>query len=95
MVSIPFDWFREPGEVPNGCVVFTDGSLIDGRVVYGCQSLGWAFAIINDGGDFVGAAHGVPSQWISDIQEAKTWAVRVAMLHVTLPENFIPRLQVG
>ena len=82
-----FEWFREPGEVPNGCVVFTDGSLIDGKVRYGCQSLGWAFAIINDDGDLIAAAHGVPPQWISTIQGAELWAVRMAMLHVTFPEK--------
>mgnify|MGYP000585824270 FL=1 len=76
-----------PGEIPNGCVVFTDGSLIDGKVRYGCQSLGWAFAIINDDGDLIAAAHGVPPQCISTIQGAELWAVRMAMLHVTFPEK--------
>ena len=36
---------------------------------------GWAFAVLNDLGEVVAAAYGVPPPWIKDIGGAEAWAV--------------------
>ena len=41
-----FTWFKHSDDIPLGCVIFTDGSLLDGSLPKGCQSLGWAFVVM-------------------------------------------------
>jgi ribonuclease HI len=78
-------WFKHCRDIPIGCAVFTDGSLIDQKIGYGCQSLGWAFAIVDDEGDLVASAQGVPPRWIETIQGAELWAVRMALEYAIFP----------
>jgi hypothetical protein len=82
-------WFKFARDIPVGCVVFTDGSLIDGSLPRECQSLGWAFAVISSDGDLVAAAHGVPPRWVDTIQGAELWAVQMALQHVLFPERLV------
>ena len=35
-----FTWFKYAGDILHGCVIFTDGSLLDGCLPKGCQPLG-------------------------------------------------------
>ena len=84
-----FTWYARPsGELPLGARLFTDGSLIDGKVRYGCQSLGWAVLVTNATGDLIASATGVPPRWVDTIQGAELWAVRMALLHVAFPDVF-------
>ncbi len=82
-----FFWHKFCSDIPSGCLVFTDGSLLDGRMQKGVQSLGWAFVIITRSGDLVAAAFGVPPKWVDTIQCAELWAVQMALSHVAFPEN--------
>jgi len=81
-----FVWVTQVREIPIGCVVFTDGSLLDGSLPSGWKSLGWAFAIVDQEGNLVAAARGVPPVWVDTIQGAELWALMMAMQHATLPE---------
>ena len=78
-----FTWLKQAYSIPSGCVIFTDGSLLDGKLPEGHQALGWAFAVIGPEGDFIAAAYGVPPRWINTIQGAELWAVQMALSHVT------------
>ena len=73
--------------MPPGCRVFTDGSLLDGRMQSGCQALGWAFVIIGPDGEMFAAAFGVPPEWVDTIQGAELWAVQMALLHAPFPDR--------
>ena len=84
-----FEWHVECVDIPAGCVVFTDGSLIDGLLPNGWQSLGWAFAVVDCDGVLVAAAFGVPPRWLSTIQGAELWAVCMALQHVAFPEKLL------
>ena len=66
-----FTWFKHSDDIPLGCVIFTDGSLLDGSLPKGCQSLGWAFVVIDADGELVAAAYGVPPEWVDTIQGAE------------------------
>ena len=55
-----FAWYQQCDVIPAGCLVFTDGSLLDGKMPRGCQSLGWAFVLMSPMGSFLAAASGVP-----------------------------------
>ena len=54
--------------VPANCVVFIDGSLLDGRVGPGFQSSCWAFLVISIDGDYIASPNGIPPRWIETIQ---------------------------
>ncbi len=82
-----FHWHKFCRDIPCGCHVFTDRSLLDGRLPKGCQSLGWAFVVISKDGDFIASAYGVPPKWVDTIQGAELWAVRMALLHAVFPER--------
>ena len=81
-----FNWVRTKRDIPTGCVVFTDGSLLDGLLPDGWKSLGWAFAIVSQAGVVVAAAKGVPPRWVDSIQGAELWAAMMALQHAPLPE---------
>ena len=65
--------------------MFTDGSHIDGRLPRACQSLGWAFTVLDASLNLVCTAFGVPPKWIDSIQGAELWAVNMALQHVQFP----------
>jgi len=82
-----FVWVEQPEEIPLGCAVFTDGSLIDGEIGYACQALGWAFAVVDSDGVLVASAKGVPPRWVDTIHVAELRAVRMALLHALFPSG--------
>jgi hypothetical protein len=63
-----------------------DGSLIDASGE-SYQALGWAFIAIDDDGEILAAAFGVPPKWVDSIQGAELWAVRMALQSVLLPNK--------
>ena len=71
-------------DLPPGARIFTDGSLLDGGWD-GYQALGWAFVAINEHGEVLAAAFGVPPRWIDSIQGAELWAVHMALQAIDLP----------
>ena len=86
-----FRWFARPAasfcwksDMPTGAKIFTDGSLIDGAWA-GYQSLGWAFVAINEHGEVLAAAYGVPPKWVDSIQGAELWAVHMALQSIGMP----------
>ena len=82
-----FLWHVRPrGDIPVGASVFTDGSLIDASWE-SYQALGWAFIAIDDDGEILAAAFGVPPKWVDSIQGAELWAVRMALQSVLLPNK--------
>ena len=88
-----FEWVRQVAVdfldtgIPPGCLIFTDGSLMDCKLPPECFSLGWAFCVIKTNGDIVASARGVPPRWVNTIQGAELWAVRMALMRVSFPEG--------
>ena len=82
-------WTVAVAEIPSGCVLFTDGSLLDGKLGPQCHALGWAFAVVAKDGALVAAAHGVPPAWIDTIQGAELWAVRTALVYALFPAGIM------
>ena len=84
-----FWWHKRPfhNHIPSGCLIFTDGSLIDGKLEKPYQSLGWAFVVITSDGVLVAAAYGVPPKWVDTIQGAELWAVQMALQTVQFPSK--------
>ena len=72
-------------EIPIGCRIFTDGSLLDRRFGKDCAAIGWAFVAIGPDGERIAAASGVPPRWIDSIQGAELWAVQMALTSIPLP----------
>ena len=56
---------------------YTDGSLID-REYDGCSRLGWAFVAVDQSGNHIAAASGIPPSWIDSISGAEAWALLMA-----------------
>eukprot|EP00973_Karenia_brevis_P078828 10940239-Karenia_brevis.AAC.1 len=84
-----FQWHISPsGDIPNGCRVFTDGSLIDGQWA-GCAALGWAIVVLDSKDSVVAAAYGVPPQWVDSIQGAELWAVQIALATIVFPKAIL------
>ena len=86
-----FSWFARPAasygfgrDMPAGAKIFTDGSLLDGGWA-GYHALGWAFVAINEYGEVLAAAYGVPPQWVDSIQGAELWAVHMALQTIDMP----------
>ena len=75
-----FEWTVRPdgGVVPHGTTVYLDGSMLDGpdRLV---GRTGWGFCALDERGQVVAAAFGVPPWWVQDIHGAELWALYVAM----------------
>jgi len=69
--------------------VFTDGSLLDGQFPSEYQSLGWAFLIMGTDGEQIASAFGSTPRWITTIQGAEMWAVRMALSHASFPERVL------
>ncbi len=73
--------------MPMGCRVFTDGSLQDALLGRHFAALGWAFVVIDQGGNVMAAAHGVPPPWVNTIQGAELWAVKMVWSNVVFPSH--------
>ena len=71
--------------IPDGCAVYTDGSLIDAKLGLGLEALGWAFAAFDSGGHLIAAAYGVPPKDVNTIQGAELWALKQALTFVPSP----------
>ena len=82
-----FAWVRQAYEIPSGCLVFTDGSLLDNKLPRECHALGWAFAVVTVSGELIASANGVPPRWVNTIQGAELWAVLKALQSVTFPSG--------
>ena len=75
-----FKWIlRPPGGTFRGRV-YTDGSRLDGPSQLLARN-GWAFVVINDDGELIAAASGIPPDWIEDIPATETWALFQAALN--------------
>jgi hypothetical protein len=76
-------WHVKPKSLPLVGACYTDGSCLEGTVRE-LARCGWAFTFINDEGEIIGSAYGVPPPWIGDIGGAEAWALLQALL-VSLP----------
>ena len=81
-----FVWTKRCYELPLGCTIFTDGSLLDSKLGNQCLALGWSFVVIGPEGQLCDSAYGVPPRWISTIQGAELWAIFMALHSVAFPE---------
>lgn len=52
-----FDTFHWHTDIPPGCSVYSDGSLLDAKFGLGLHALGWAFAVFDDWDNLVAAAY--------------------------------------
>ena len=85
-----FIWVKRPLtdlHIPEDCRIFTDGSLQDGTMQRGCQSLGWSFVVINSDNVMIAAAYGVPPKWVTTIQGAELWATQCALASIPFPQS--------
>ena len=90
-VDIPtgtFVWDMRPAETPVLGTFYTDGSLIDLKLGRG-SALGWAFIVIDAGGNKVAAAYGTPPDWITCISRAEAWALHMASLCAMPGSHFL------
>ena len=78
-----FNWHIKPRQLPIVGHVYPDGSSRDGPIPE-LERCGWAFAIVDDSGELIAAAYGVPPPWITDIGGSEAWGLFQALL-VTLP----------
>ncbi len=81
-----FWWHTKPNSMPMGCRVFADGSLQDAPLGRHFAVPGWAFVVIDQGGNVMAAAHGVPPAWVNTIQGAELWAVQMVLSNVVFPQ---------
>ena len=56
-----FVWVKRPvnGLIPMGCTIYTDGSMLDGQRACTARC-GWSFVAIDDDGEVIVVAYGVP-----------------------------------
>ena len=80
-----FDWHIAPDGPLVASQLFTDGSLMDSALGDICPSLGWGFVALDDCGNVLAAACGVPPPWVTTIQGAELWAIQVAVTSVAFP----------
>ena len=86
-----FNWVVRPREWRNAQTVYVDASRLDaGYQLCGlCPRQGWAFAVADDEGRLVAAAHGRPPGWIDSIHGAELWALLMSALNT---DPFLPIL---
>ena len=72
-----YSWHGNPLRSCTAATFYTDGPLID-RELHGCTRLGWAFIAIDDDGERIAAASGIPPPWIKSISGAEAWALLMA-----------------
>ena len=75
-----FKWILRP---PNGTfkgTVYSDGSRLDGPSAVLARN-GWAFVVIDDLGNVIAIAAGVPPDWVEDIPATEAWDLLEAAIH--------------
>ena len=78
--TLVWDVRPEDGVLPSDCVVYTDGSMIDGPTK-SISRVGFGFVAYDGDGNVVAKAYGTPPAWIDTVPGAETWAVAEAMRH--------------
>ena len=69
-----FHWHVRPKELPVKGDVYPDGSLLDG-IVPELARTGWACVVMDEDGEVIAAAYGVPPPWCKGIEGAEAWAL--------------------
>ena len=78
-----FVWHVKPKSMPIKGIIYSDGSARDDPIKE-LVRCGWAFVVVDEEGQVIAAAYGLPPPWIDDIGGAEIWGLRQAML-VTTP----------
>ena len=86
-----FNWVVQPMQWRSAHTAYVDASRLDaGYELCGlCPRQGWAFAVADDQGRVVAAAHGRPPGWIDSIHGAELWALLMSALNT---DPFLPIL---
>ena len=79
----PIVWHVKPKSMPIKGIIYSDGSARDGPIKE-LVRCGWAFVVVDEEGQVIAAAYGLPPPWIDDIGGAEVWGLHQAML-VTTP----------
>ncbi len=69
-----FSWIARPAGGTVRARFYTDVSRLDGPSALLARN-GWAFVAVDERGDVVASAHGVPPAWIVDIPGAEAWTL--------------------
>ena len=69
-----FAWLLRPEGGTFKGRVYSDGSRLDGPSDLLARN-GWAFVVIDEVGETIAAAQGIPPRWIEDIPGTEAWAV--------------------
>ena len=70
LVATALYWFTLQGRLN------TDGSGMD--VIRGdrtCGRYGWSFVVLDDNGNVIAVARGVPPSWITDVPGTEAWGI--------------------
>ena len=76
-----FVWHVKPKLMP--AKGYSDGSARDGPIKK-LVRCGWAFVVVDEDGQVIAAAYGLPPPWIDDIGGAEIWGLHQSIL-VTTP----------
>ncbi len=74
-----FSWIVRPPHGTARARFYTDGSRLDGPTALLARN-GWAFVAIDNDGEVVASARGVPPPWIVDIPGTEAWALLQAAM---------------
>ena len=80
-----FHWRVKPTSSPVVGRVYLDGSLRDG-IAPELGKEGWGFAILDDEGEVLAAAYGIPPPWLHGIEGAEAWGLYQSLL-ITIPQQ--------
>lgn len=73
-----FHWKVKPSEPLVSGRFYVDGSALDGPVAE-LTTTGWAVVVLNDDGEVIASAFGLPPPWVTDIGGAEGWALLQAV----------------
>ena len=72
-----FTWIVPPANGFFRGRVYSDGSRLDGPTPLLARN-GWAFVVVDSGGETIASASGAPPDWIEDIPATEAWALTQA-----------------
>ena len=68
-----FHWIKKPPSIWLKGTVYPDGSWLDGPGALARG--GWAFVVVDEIGQVLAIARGLPPNWVTDIPGCEAWAV--------------------
>ena len=73
-MNATFNWIVYPKDGTFRGMVYSDGSRLDGPSALLARN-GWAFVVVDEWGNVIALANGLPPDWIDDIPGTEAWAM--------------------